>query len=403
MEDSWQQQAVDLHAGPDASRRAICRRLSDVRPEPVRWLWRPHLALGKTTLLAGNPGLGKSTLTLDLAARVTRGGGWPDDPEARPAAGGVVMLSAEDDPADTIRPRMDVAGADPARVTLVEAVRAEGGRRMLALDRDIEALEEAIERTDACRLVIIDPVSAYLGSADSHNNAEVRRVLGPLGDLARRRGVAMLLVTHLNKNAAGPAIYRGIGSIAFVAAVRCALMVARDPDDSSRQLLIPVKSNIGADGGALAYRLAPVEGTDCCRVEWADGWVDVTADQALTPAPEPGGASTLELATMWLASALADGPRSAREIEEDAREVGISAGTLRRAKAGLGVCSRKGVGTGAWQWSLPARTSVVVDQGAESQGSERLAHLGLWPAGDLSAEDRERLSRAADAAERSAS
>jgi len=154
--------------------------LADVTPRPVEWLWPARIALGKLTLIVGDPGLGKSFITLDLAGRVSRGTAWPDNPQARRDPGGVVLLSAEDDLADTIRPRLDAAGADVRRIAAITTVKrfdpATGKDKFepFNLTAHLLALEQTIEQVGSCRLVIIDPISAYLGGTDSHKNADVR-------------------------------------------------------------------------------------------------------------------------------------------------------------------------------------------------------------------------------------
>ncbi|MCB9845306.1 MAG: AAA family ATPase [Phycisphaeraceae bacterium] len=274
--------AAPLRAQPASlAGGAIVVRLADVTPEPVSWLWPGRIALGKVTLIAGDPGLGKSFLTLDMAARISSGAGWPDGGE-RPAPGGVVLLSAEDSIADTIRPRLDAAGADPARIIALESIRSlgENGRvcaRSFDLSRDLPALDAAVESVGDCRLVVIDPVTAYLGGVDSHKNAEIRGLLAPLGELAMRHRVAVVAVTHLNKAGGGPAIYRAMGSLAFAAAARAAWAVSKDRADPMRRLLLPIKNNLAPDAGGLAYR---IDGAGPA-VAWEAGTVHVSADEAL--------------------------------------------------------------------------------------------------------------------------
>ncbi len=187
----------------------VVRRASDVKPEPINWLWPGKIAIGKLTLIAGDPGLGKSMLTVSLAAHVSTGREWPARGGSCPI-GDVLFVSAEDDPADTIRPRLDAAGADARRVYIVAGVQSlnaagEPEQRLLSLRKDLAAVEAEVRRRDACRLIVVDPVSAYLDGADSHNNAEVRGLLAPLSELAREVGAAMIAVTHLNKGAGGSA------------------------------------------------------------------------------------------------------------------------------------------------------------------------------------------------------
>ena len=236
----------------------VIRCMADIAPEKIEWLWPGRIAIGKQTLIGGEPGLGKSQITAALAATVTTGGTWPCD-EGRAPSGSVLILSAEDDAGDTIRPRLDAAGADVSAVHLISAVRqADGkGRRTFNLQADLALLEAAIERIGNVRLVIIDPVSSYLGKTDSHKNADVRGTLEPLGDMASRLRVAVVSITHFSKGAGQSAINSFIGSIAFVAAARAAFIVTRDPDntDPARRLFVQAKNNLAADSGGLAFRV----------------------------------------------------------------------------------------------------------------------------------------------------
>ena len=336
--------------------------LADVQAEPVRWLWPERIAIGKVTLLVGDPGLGKSFITLDMAARVSTGTPWPDCPDKPNPAGGVVLLSAEDDLADTIRPRLDAAGADVSRIKAMEAVKVaeiNGPERqsLFNLAEDIDALARAIEQTPGCRLVILDPITAYLGGTDSHRNAEIRSLLAPLSDLASNYGVAVVAVTHLRKGD-GPAIYRAMGSLAFVAAARAAFAVGKDPEDPTgrRRLMLPVKNNIGNDKTGLAYTLESVPDSNMAVVEWEADPVEMSADDMLTayPTRNPGPDPTeRNEAAEWLIEALDDGPRPAKELLAQAEKDGISKGTLKRAKKELGVISGKDGMTGGWTWRMP--------------------------------------------------
>lgn len=330
--------------------------LSDVQPEQVRWLWPGRMATGKLTLLCGDPGLGKSFVTLDLAARVSSGTSWPDIPILPNPPGGVVLLSAEDDLADTIRPRLDAAGADPSRVVAIQAVRRSltpttTREDYFDLTEDLPALETAIEKTADCRLVIIDPLTAYLGKTDSHKNAEVRAVLAKLFDLAAKRKVAVLAVTHLNKAGGLPAIYRAMGSLAFVAAARAVWAVVRDENDETgrRRLFVPVKNNLGADESGLAYSLESTE--SAARVVWEAAPVEMRADDAL------GGGQTAvarEDARKFVIETLQahGGEMASDELSEAAEANGISERTFRRArKAVAEVYKEKGKG-GQWRCRL---------------------------------------------------
>lgn len=333
-------------------------RLSDVKPEPVAWLWPGRIALGKLTLIAGDPGLGKSFLTLDMSARVSRGLAWPDAPGVATTPGGVVLLSAEDGVADTIRPRLDAAGADVTRIVALEAIRSVGdnGRasaRSFDLSRDLSALEAAIASVEGCRLVVIDPVTAYLGGVDSHKNAEIRGLLAPLAAIAERLHVALVAVTHLNKSGCGPAIYRAMGSLAFAAAARSAWSVSKDKEDPGRRLLLPIKNNIAPDTGGLAYRIESLGIDGCPTVAWVPDAVNVSADDALSGDREEGGGRTeRDDAAEWLRDYLRDGPKLAKEVIAESKAAGFSKRTIDRAKAAAGVRARKEAFSGGWVWEL---------------------------------------------------
>ena len=177
---------ADKTASDIPVRTPVLISLADVEPTEVQWLWKNRIALGKLTLLVGDPGEGKSFLSLDITSRVTTGAKWPDGSGHAPL-GGVVLLGAEDDLADTVRPRLDAACADVSRVVALQAVKSRDEQgdyaRGLSLDRDLDVVEQAIVATPDCKLLIVDPISAYMGDADSHKNADVRSVLAPLAEL----------------------------------------------------------------------------------------------------------------------------------------------------------------------------------------------------------------------------
>lgn len=339
-------------------------RLAEVQPTNVQWLWPRRFALGKLSLLVGDPGLGKSFLTLDMAARVSRGGAWPDSPSEPSPAGGVVLVSAEDDLGDTIRPRLDAAGADVERINALESVtRGQGNDVPFSLPVDLPALERAIEQTPGCRLVIIDPITSFLAGVDSHRNADVREALRPVSDLAARHGVAVVAVSHLTKSARTPAIYRTMGSLAFTAAARAVWCVIKDPADERRRLFLPVKNNLAIDNSGLAYRLETLDegGTpilDSDRipvVTWEMEPVRLSVDDALMLHRDDKGSGALATAIDWLQRALEtnDGQLEAGRVKQLAQQEGISDRTLRRARESLGVETKPSGFRGAWLWTLP--------------------------------------------------
>lgn len=319
--------------------------LADVQPETVSYLWPNRIARRKLNLIVGDPGLGKSQLTLDVAARVSRGAAWPEG--SRAPLGDVILLSAEDGLADTIRPRLDVLGADVTRVHALRAIRnTKGDERGFCLASDVAQLERVIEQTGAV-LVIIDPISAYLGATDSYKDGEVRGVLAPLAALAERAGPAFLGVMHLGKGAQRPALYRALGSVAFVAAARIVLAVAPHPDDDTRRVLAPVKANICAPSAVLSFTLG------AGRLEWDAAPVSgLDIDALLSTGTDR---HERRAADDWLREVLADGPVAVREIRQAATSAGLTWHTVERAKDRLRIAPYKlGYGAeGRWFWRWP--------------------------------------------------
>lgn len=344
---------------------------ADVKPEKINWAWPKRFARGKIGILAGDPGLNKSTLAIDIAARVTTGATWPDAPYERAPIGGVLILNAEDGVADTIVPRLISAGADCGRVRILTGINyrdektGESIPGWITLD-NARALEDAIDQTPDCVLVIIDPITAFLpADCDSHKNSDVRGMLRPIADLAEKTGVAILCISHLTKNSGGSsAVTRITGSLAFAAAARSVWGITRDPDDERgpRRLFLPIKNNIGPDSSGLAFSITTDGGTlSAPRIVWESVPVSVTADDALAFRPRHDAPERAEAET-FLCDALSDGPRSVGELQTEARKAGMAWVTVKRAKSELGVVAlRHGYGQeGGWVWSLPG--SIVEDQ-----------------------------------------
>ncbi|TSE26908.1 AAA domain protein [Tepidimonas sediminis] len=334
-----------------------------IEPQPVRWLWPGWLARGKLHLLAGRPGQGKTQIALALAAIITRAGRWPDGSRCE-TAGSAVIWSGEDDPRDTLVPRLMAAGADLDRVLLVGPVTDDAGRRPFDPATDLPLLAAKL-RLLKPSLLIVDPVVATMGAgADSHKNAEVRRALQPLVDLAAELDAALLGVTHLAKATAGrDPTERVTGSIAFAALARVVLMAAKredpPPGEPARLLLRP-KSNIGSDAGGVGYDIERIEVTSgiwTSRVRWG-GVVEGSARELLAQAEAAPDDETGALAdaASFLRSLLADGPMPQRQVMVEASGAGYSEATIRRAKRMLGVeAARSGFGrSGTWVWALPA-------------------------------------------------
>jgi putative DNA primase/helicase len=351
--------------------------LAEVQPKPIEWLWSNWIAIGKVAILAGEGGKGKSTILCDLAARTTHGYRWPDGAEAS-APGDVIILTAEDDLEDTLAPRLIAAGADLKRVFNIRSVRNDDlSRRTFNLQTDLARLEAEINARKNVRLVIIDPVSSYLGKADSHKNAEVRSVLEPLGDLAARTRTAILANNHFSKGG-GSANNRMIGSVAFVNYARAGFIVTPDAENEGRMLLMPSKMNIAPIKYGMAYRIesAVIESAGVeiltSRIAWESQPVKITADEALaandTAAENrTGKAEAIE----FLRDALSGGPRPANEVKQEATSAGITPKCLRTARKSLGVRLTKQGMSGGWVWALPKVPSPPED-----------AHFREWAPSD---------------------
>jgi hypothetical protein len=335
-------------------------RLCDVQPETVDWLWYQRIAIGKLTLIVGDPGQGKSFLTLDIAARVSRGAAWPDNAWEPQPAGDVILLTAEDDLGDTIRPRLDALEADVNRIIAIKGAKFEDAERMVNLSTDLQSIRKVAGEANGPRLLVIDPVSAYLGKIDSHNNAEVRGVLAPLAELASELRIAVVAVSHLRKGE-GAAMYRTMGSLAFIAAARSAWVVARDETDQRRRLLLPIKSNIAPDVGGLAFTIEPHGLNDAPVVCWEREPVSVAADDAIGHGRRKRGPAPTERMQVaeWLRSRLADGPQSKAEVIVSGEGYGFTQRTIERAFREIGGVSNASGFPPAATWSVNLATNLA--------------------------------------------
>ena len=330
-------------------------------------------AIGKLILLTGDPGLGKSFVTVDMAARVSTGEGWPDCYDQSQPVGSVILFNCEDDIADTVLPQLNCAGGDPSKVIALQGVSTidnttgEGRQRGFSLDADLPKLIDVLEVNRDVRLVMIDPVSAYCGATDSHKNAEVRAMLAPLSDMASKYRVAVIMVTHHAKGSGGKAVYRAIGSLAFAAASRAVWQVEKDLDDDNRRLILMAKINIGEEATGLAYRLK--DGAVC----WEETPVVMTADEYLAQEdrterhPRSGNKGeqsiAVQQATEWLAKKLTGCSVQAKIVRQMADDEDISLSTLKRAKKLVKVKSKR-IGFGdksvCW-WTLPESELADMD------------------------------------------
>ncbi len=333
--------------------------MADVEPREIAWLWPGRMPLGRITLLVGRPGEGKSFLTCDMAARITTGTPWPDGSDC--PTGSVILLSGEDDPGDTIRPRLDAHRADVRRVHLLSAVQRTGKdgqpRDVMFTLADVAALETAIQSLPDCRLIVIDPIGSYLGSdTDAHRDNEVRGVLAPVAKLAERYGCAVLVVAHRRKGTSSSADDLAMGSRAFTGIARAVWHLSRDTENPDRRLLLPGKNNLAKEGHGLAFTI----GGEPAAIAWEREPVTMNADDALAiandggsesrPGPEPEARAA---ATKWLADFLGDGEVTAATVKAKSVAAGLAWRTVQRAADTLGVIREKNAYNGGWQWRLP--------------------------------------------------
>jgi len=335
--------------------RVLAVRASSVQTRRVRWLWDGRIPLGKLAILDGNPGLGKSLVTTDLAARITRDGIMPDG--AQGPTGAVVLVSYEDDPADTIVPRFRAAGGDLDRLYLADSIRdAEGALQPLDVPEHVSLLEGLVEAVGAA-LVVVDPLTAALsGDVRSGIDHHVRRALAPLRTMAERTGCAVLVVRHLNKaTKTTDPLLRGGGSIGIIGAARAGLLIGADPEDPARRVLAVTKMNLAPDTQpSLGYRVVSDPELGVGALDWL-GHCDHAARDLLSQEGEEQGA--LGEAVALLRELLAEGPVESREGERYLRDAGVSQRTLERARRKAGVVARPRVNgqRRRWWWELPER------------------------------------------------
>jgi AAA domain len=322
--------------------------LSTVAPTRISWLWPGYVPFGKVTILDGDPGLGKSTILLDLAARGSIGG--------RTATGDqllhfdTIIVTGEDDPADTIRPRLELAGGDARRIHL---------RTALTLPEDADQLERDIEQIGA-RLVYIDPIVAYLAEeVRTASDHQVRRALAPLVEIAKRQDCAVVAIRHLNKQSGGDAVYRGGGSIGFAGLARSVLAVGRDPEDEDRFVLASVKINVARRPTSLSYRLEAAGPYEPARVVWegesahtAESLIGKDRDQAQDRTKVEQFADAIRELVQRNGGSMraSDGWKALESEGWDTRSNDLKL----RARRKSGVETVKGGMDEGWLWRLPA-------------------------------------------------
>jgi hypothetical protein len=352
----------DLDGPPPPDPELDLVRLTDVEPEDIEWLWAGYLPC-KLVVLDGDPGLGKSTISLDFAARVSAAQAWPDG--SRCEKGSVLLLSAEDGLADTIRPRLDKAGADTDKVFAITSVPAYGEdgvpiRRPLVLPGDIGRIDAEARRLGDVRLIVVDVLMAYLDDhVDAHKDQAARRALAPLSAMADRLGACVLVLRHLNKTTSTQILYRGGGSIAIIGAARAGYVIGPDPDavdgDQTRKILACTKMNIAPMPTSRSFRLIAGLGHAVAHVDWLGTSPHTAGDLLRIRSEDDDGDDASDLAAA-IKDILADagGSEDAKKITRELQQAfRCTDRTIRRARTRAGVLTRKIGYGGAWVWYLP--------------------------------------------------
>ena len=331
----------------------------NITPQPVAWLWDYWLAQGKLHVLAGAPGQGKTTIALALCATVTVGGRWPDGSRCTP--GNVLIWSGEDDPADTLLPRLMAMGADRNRVYFVTGSRIAGEVTTFDPARDMAQMLGAIEKIGGIQLLIVDPiVSAVTG--DSHKNTEVRRALQPLVVLAASCSCAVLGISHFSKGGQGQdPTQRVVGSVAFGAVSRVVMVAAKvkSDDGTDRRIFARSKSNLGPDDGGFEYHIEQTEvmpGIQASYIAWGAA-VAGTARELLTDPDDGDGASDAsDAADLLRAELYTDSWISSETASKPLKDAGFSKKQIWSASKKLNVGRKKDGMAGGWLWRLPGLT-----------------------------------------------
>lgn len=345
--------------------------MSDIDMQCVHWLWPNRIALGKISLIVGHPGLGKSQISAAIAAALTRGESFPGHQDEPPIKGSVILLSSEDDPEDTIKPRLVAAGADVTQCYFLSMVRLEDKRdsqeswRSFDLSSDVTRVERLLTLMPDVRLIIIDPITAYMGDVDSHNNAQIRGLIAPWIKLAKEANVAIIALTHFNKTSQQDHIERVIGSIGLPAAARAVHGVFKDKEDDKRRYFLPLKNNLGIDHTGYAYHIEPVtlesndgEPLKTSKIIWEE---EISVKDVLYPEPEKKP-TQINGAKEFLTEQLAEGPRLASELFEEAEAVHYPKPTIQRAKLALGIQHKKAgfKGGGIWFWEKDRERALLM-------------------------------------------
>jgi hypothetical protein len=354
-----------IAGGRGDGRELVLETAAGIEPRRINWLWPQRISLGALTIVTGQVGISKSTLTIDIAARVTTGMRWSDGSGSAPR-GDVILVGSEDDPGKIVIPRLTAAAADMSRVHICRGVRSANADHLdaLLLERDLDLVRRQLDRLTDVRLIVFDPLSENV-SADENSNAQIRAALQPLVALAQERDVAIVAVLHQSKKTDLGVVQRIAGASSYGQLARHILAVMNDPEDETvgmerRRLVVVAKNSYGHQNCGQKYRVTTRAGAPA--IEWLTGIVEVDADQ-ISSRPS-GGAHHAERqsdAADALREALAAGEADAAEVIEAMGRQGFSERQVRRAARTLGVVKQQGFRK--WRWSLPTVEPTEAEAG----------------------------------------
>lgn len=336
------------------------RTLDQFEAQETSWLWSPFIPLRQITTVFGPSGVGKSSICLDLAVRIVRGGKLPlfdgEEPEYAPQ-GSVLLLTKEDDPASMIRPRLEAMGAKDEELKKIHFVGDDSDPECFAaldrIDTKMRQLENKIAALGDVKLLLIDPISDFAGKTDLYRDDQVRALLTPLAAIARRHDLAVIIVLHMNKKEDLSARNRALGGVAFINVPRAVIAVGVDPEDETRKIMVTEKRNLTGKTYAAAFEMTTARTAH--KIIWhSERPRDVTPDQVLELKRKK--AAKIDRAKTLLDAELSDGPVAMIELQKLAAEQGISRRTLENAKAALGVESYRRGDRWFWSFEAPLKT-----------------------------------------------
>ena len=344
---------IPLHEG-NGKPKIVLEPMDTIEPVAIDWLWANRIPAGMVSLIVGLPGQGKSFISLDMAAKISRGTQWPDGSPCQ--KGKVLLFALEEDPAVSTRPRLDACGADCSRILLFKGIQHHGVEsETIDIHQHLPTLEKTIAEQPDLRMVVFDPITSVMGGADQNSQAEVRDALTLLAQFAKRTGVAVVGISHFAKRTDTAAVYKTLGSVSFAAVARSVWCVHRDPiseeNPSPPRLFLPIKANYSIEAQGLSFEI--VNG----GVEWSTATITRTIDEAIKPDKRKQQAVNND-AVDFLKDILSDGQEHlAVEIYAEAKQAGISEDRLGRATTNLGMYrghgKRKSTADGKYYWSLP--------------------------------------------------